>query len=84
MLVRNQKFFYGRRKGRKISSTNYKLVKDFSNRFYLQDDQICKLAPYKFNKNILEIGFGNGDNLLNMSLKKRHESLILMSFCMGI
>ena len=70
MFLKNQKKFYGRRKGRRISSMNLKLLEDHSSKFYLHEDQICKLAPHEFNKNILEIGFGNGDNLVNMSLNK--------------
>ena len=70
MSIKNKKNFYGRRIGRRISSENFKLVKDFSFRFYLQEDQIWKLALQESNKNILEIGFGNGDNLVNMSLNK--------------
>ena len=70
MLLKNQKKFYGRRKGRRISSMNLKLLEDYSNKFYLQEDHICKLSPHNYNKNILEIGFGNGDNLVNMSLNK--------------
>ena len=76
MLVKNQKNFYGRRKGRKISSTNVKLIKDFSHKFYIQDDQFFKLTPYEYNQNILEIGFGNGDNLVNMSLKKPNNLFV--------
>ena len=76
MFVKNQNFFYGRRKGRKISSTNLKIVKDFSQTFYLQDDQIFKLVPHVINQNILEIGFGNGDNLVNMSLKNPNNLFI--------
>ena len=74
--MKNKKNFYGRRKGRKISFTNFKIVKDFSHRFYLKDDQIFKLAPHGFKKNILEIGFGNGDNLVNMSLKNPNNLFI--------
>ena len=76
MFLKNQKQFYGRRKGRRISSTNLKLLEDYSNKFYLQEDQICKLAAHKYNKNILEIGFGNGDNLVNMSLNKPNDLFI--------
>ena len=76
MFVKNQKKFYGRRKGRKISSTNFKLVKDFSHRFYLKDDQVFKLELHGYNQNILEIGFGNGDNLVNMSLKEPNNLFI--------
>ena len=76
MFLKNQKKFYGRRKGKKISSKNLKLVRDFSHRFYLQDDQINKLQPREYNQNILEIGFGNGDNLVNMSLKKPNNLFV--------
>ena len=55
---------------------NLKLLEDYSNKFYLQEDQICKLTPHKYNKNILEIGFGNGDNLVNMSLNKPNDLFI--------
>ena len=76
MFLKNQKKFYGRRKGRRISSTNLKLLEDYSNKFYLHVDQICKLSPHEYNKNILEIGFGNGDNLVNMSLNKPNDLFI--------
>ena len=70
------KKFYGRRKGRRISSKNLKLLEDATNKFFLQEEQICKLALQKYNKNILEIGFGNGDNLVNMSLNKPNDLFI--------
>ena len=76
MVLKNQKKIFGRRKGRRISSVNLKLLDDYSNKFYLQEEQICKLAPYEYNKNILEIGFGNGDNLVNMSLNKPNDLFI--------
>ena len=76
MFLKNQKKFYGRRKGRRISSMNLKLLENYSNKFYLQEEQICKLASYEYNKNILEIGFGNGDNLVNMSLNKPNNLFI--------
>ena len=76
MFLKNQKKFYGRRKGRQISSMNLKLLEDYSNKFYLQEDQICKFTSHKYNKNILEIGFGNGDNLVNMSLNKPNDLFI--------
>ena len=70
MFPKIENFFYGRRKGRKISSTNSKLLENYSYKFYLQENQICKLRPNECKKNILEIGFGNGENLVNMSLNK--------------
>ncbi len=76
MFLKNQKKFYGRRKGRQVSSTSLKIIENFSNKFYLQEDQICKLALHEYNKNVLEIGFGNGDNLVNMSLNKPNNLFI--------
>jgi len=76
LFLNEQKKFYGRRKGRRISSKNLKLLEDASYKFYLQEEQICKLALHEFNKNILEIGFGNGDNLVNMSLNKPNDLFI--------
>ena len=68
--------FFGRRKGRKVSPTSSKLLKDFSYKFYLRKDQVYKLKINGCNKNILEIGFGNGENLVNMSLKKPNDFFI--------
>ena len=76
MFLKNQKTFHGRRKGRRISSMNLKFLEDFSYKFYLQEDQICKLPLQEYNKNILEIGFGNGDNVVNMSLNKPNNLFI--------
>ena len=76
MFLKNKKKFYGRRKGRQVSSTSLKIIENFSNKFYLQEDQICKLASHEYNKNVLEIGFGNGDNLINMSLNKPNNLFI--------
>ena len=55
---------------------NLKLLEDYSNKFYLNENQISKLAPNEYNKNILEIGFGNGDNLVNMSLHEPNNLFI--------
>ena len=42
----------------------------------MKEEQIYKLEINEYNKNILEIGFGNGENLLNMSLKKPNDLFI--------
>ena len=76
MFPRNEKKFYGRRKGRKISSTNSKLVEEFSHRYYLREELIYKLKLDKNIKNVLEIGFGNGENLVNMSLSNPNDLFI--------
>ena len=76
MFPKNEKKFYGRRKGRKISTTNSELVKDFSDKYYLQEDQLHKIKFNENNKNILEIGFGNGMNLVHMSLNRPNDLFI--------
>ena len=76
MFPVKEKYFYGRRKGRKISTTNSKLVKDFSYKYYLLEEQINKLKLNENNKNVLEIGFGNGENLVNMSLNNPNDLFI--------
>ena len=76
MSKKNKIFFHGRRKGRKISSTKLKLLEDYRHSFYLSEDQISNLKVYKYKKNILEIGFGNGQNLVNMSLNHSNDLFI--------
>ena len=71
-----KKIFYGRRKGRKISASNSKLLENYGYKFFLKEEQISKLKFYKDKRNILEIGFGNGENLVNMSLNKPHDLFI--------
>ena len=55
MSSKIKNFFYGRRKGRKISLNNSKLVEDYGYKFFLRDEQICNLKYYKNKKNILEM-----------------------------
>ena len=76
MFQKTEKKFYGRRKGRKVSSSNLRVVKDYSYKFYLQEEQISKLKLNENNKNILEIGFGNGMNLVHMSLNRPNDLFI--------
>ena len=76
MFKKNKNSFYGRRKGRKLSSSNIKLLKDYSQKFYLQEDQLHKIEFNENNKNILEIGFGNGINLVHMSLNRPNDLFI--------
>ena len=76
MFSKSENLFHGRRKGRKISASNLKLLDVSSCKFYLNEDQIGKLKLNQLNKNILEIGFGNGENLVNMSLNKPNDQFI--------
>ncbi len=76
MNSKSEIYFYGRRKGRKISPTNLKLLNDSSYKFYLRHDHLDESKLKNYNKNILEIGFGNGENLVNMSLKNPNDLFI--------
>ena len=55
--------FYGRRKGRKLSKSSQLALKE-GRRYFIQKKDLNKIFdPKKYI--ILEIGFGNGDNLIN-------------------
>ena len=76
MYPKKKNNFYGRRKGRKISFAKLNLEEDYRYKFYLQENQINKLKFNKYFRNILEIGFGSGENLVNMSLNKPNDLFI--------
>ena len=67
---------YGRRQGRKLSNS-LKLVlgKHYKN-FHLDKNIISRLNKNFSNKNVLEIGFGSGENLINLSKKNPHRLFI--------
>ena len=75
--------FYGRRKGRKLSDSN-SLALELGKNFILQNSDFSqkskslseKLLGIKLEKIVLEIGFGNGENLLN-SAKKNPETFFV-------
>ncbi len=61
-----------------------KILNDYSYKFYLDNDQINKLKSNDYHKNILEVGFGNGENLVNMSLNKPNNFFIgCDAYCNG-
>ena len=76
MFQKTEKKFYGRRKGRKISTSNSRIIEDHSYKFYLKEEQISEFKLNQYDKNILEIGFGSGDNLVNMSLNQPNDFFI--------
>ena len=76
MFQKTEKKFYGRRKGRKISASNSRIIEDHSYKFYIREEQISKFKLNQYDKNILEIGFGSGDNLVNMSLNQPNDFFI--------
>ena len=85
VLISKQKLirFYGRRKGRKLSDAN-SLALELGKNFILKKSDFSeksvslseKLLGIKLEKVVLEIGFGNGENLLN-SAKKNPETFFL-------
>ena len=58
---------YGRRKGRKLSDSLKLTYKNYSSKYYINPEKIIKLNNCFSKKNILEIGFGSGENLVNLS-----------------
>lgn len=56
--------FYGRRKGRKLSKLCLQSIKK-ANKFIINYDNILDIFIKPKKKIILEIGFGNGENIIN-------------------
>ena len=70
--------FYGRRKGRKLSKTNLLALKEGSKYFINTSDfslnsklELNDLYGLKLTKIILEIGFGDGENLIKSAKMNR-------------
>ena len=55
--------FFGRRKGRKLSNSSQLALKE-GKRYFIQKEDLNNILKSKKNI-ILEIGFGDGDNLIN-------------------
>ncbi len=67
--------FYGRRKGRKLSRTGIFAIKE-GYKFILEYNTLSENFFKSKDKIILEIGFGDGENLVN-SAKKNTDSFYL-------
>ena len=61
---------FGRKKGRKLSSAKQKLVENFLPNISLHDEKNLNHLLSLKKPLCLEIGFGHGENLIKMSLKK--------------
>ena len=61
---------FGRKKGRKLSSAKQKLVENFLPNISLHDKKNLNYLLSLKKPLCLEIGFGHGENLIKMSLKK--------------
>ena len=59
----NNPQFYGRRRGRKLSKSGQLAIKDGKD-FLIKEEDISNIFHYKKNI-VLEIGFGDGENLIN-------------------
>ncbi len=65
--LKNRPIFHGRRKGRKLSKSNELALKNGQKYLIIKKDF---LNIFKTDKNIiLEIGFGDGENLINSAKK---------------
>ena len=67
--------FYGRRKGRKLSRLGILALKEGA-KYIIKFENFSKIFSKPKQKIILEIGFGNGENLIN-SAKKNPDTLYL-------
>ena len=63
--------FYGRGKGRNLSKSKYSTLKFKGPKFLIDQNQIFEkdICVTGEEKNILEIGFGDGENLINLAKK---------------
>ena len=55
--------FYGRRRGRKLSKSSQLAIKDGKN-YLIKEQDIFNITHYQRHI-VLEIGFGDGENLIN-------------------
>lgn len=68
-MIFNSYKIYGRRKGRKLSNSLNSVFSKHSSNYYIDREKICNFNKESFKKNILEIGFGSGENLINLAKK---------------
>ena len=59
---------YGRRKGRKLSKAGISALNKGS-KYIIKYDKLAEIYFYSKNKMILEIGFGDGENLISSAKK---------------
>ena len=67
--------FYGRRKGRKLSRSGVLALKEGA-KYMIEFENLLEIFSNYKQKKILEIGFGNGENLIN-SAKINPDTLYL-------
>jgi tRNA (guanine-N7-)-methyltransferase len=68
-MTQREGHFYGRRKGKPMTSTRQELLAD--NDYILQVEHVQPFLQ-KYNRHVLEIGFGNGEHVVEMA--KRHTN----------
>ncbi len=52
------------------------MLSNFRDQFFLSEKDVSKIKLNENHKNILEIGFGNGENLINLSVKQPNDFFI--------
>ena len=67
--------FFGRRKGRKLSKSD-ELAIVYGNKYILKESKISNYFRNHHKKIILEIGYGDGENLVNSAMKNPRFSFI--------
>ena len=60
---------YGRRKGRKLSTTNKNIINSKSTNFVIKPNLFENDFSVAKSVNFLEIGFGDGENILRLAKK---------------
>ena len=65
-----KRLFFGRVKSRKLSSSNILLTKKFLKKFTI------KKNIFRKKKIVIEIGYGMGENLLNLANKNKEKIFI--------
>ena len=68
--------FYGRRKGRKLSKNKYELINLLGPKVFINKQAILEKINNLSGKKYLEIGFGMGENLINLAKKHPTSNFI--------
>lgn len=63
--------FYGRRKGRKLSKSGITALES-SDSYFIHENNFREFLLESENQIVLEIGFGDGDNLVNSAIKNEN------------
>ena len=74
-LIENPQF-YGRRRGRKLSKSGQLAIK-YGIDYFIKEEEISNIFNYQKHI-VLEIGFGDGENLINSASSDPRTSILLI------